>query len=156
MISPGSINQTPSVSRPCTGAALLGQQHVSFCLEIPNTIFRKPFHFIYFPFLAQTVSADGKPARSCVLLAYYLRFKVSLPIKCKAEESRAFMHSSCVPPPPPSIRSKFISMPCRFQSAFPDPLTSPVTACASSLPFKLGVSQGGALLWAWEDMMGLK
>ena len=28
-----------------------------------------------------------------MLLAYYLRFKVSLPIKCKAEESGAFMHS---------------------------------------------------------------
>lgn len=88
-----------------------------------------------------------------MLLAYYLRFKVSLPIKCKAEESRAFMHSFFFPSP---IRSKFISMPCRFQSAFPDPLTSPVTACAPSLPFELGVSRGGALLWAWEDMMGLK
>lgn len=43
-----------------------------------------------------------------MLLAYYLRFKMSLPIKCKAEESRAFMHSSCVPPPPlPSVLNLF-------------------------------------------------
>lgn len=87
-----------------------------------------------------------------MLLAYYLGFEVSLPIKCKAEASRAFMHS--FRSPPSSIRSEFISMPCRFQSAFPDPLPSPVTAL--SFPFELGGSRGGALLWAWEDMMGLK
>lgn len=51
----------------CPGPRRAAPICVSFCLEIPNTVFRKPLHFIYFPFLAQPASADGEPARSSAL-----------------------------------------------------------------------------------------